>query len=116
MDLGVLRTPTGASPLTTRASQRSGLQATALALADPLRVIAASHTTDCHAFSGFVIDKPAEGQPLLHVATAVLDVVVHHIPARAILLGGVGADDVRKCPQRDPLLPDPAEQGEQQQQ
>ncbi|MNH36476.1 hypothetical protein D3C79_972680 [compost metagenome] len=50
------------------------------------------------------------------VATAIASVVVHHVAARTILLGGVGAVDVRECPQRHPLLPDPAKQGEQQDQ
>src|SRR5450830_1908641 len=48
----------------------SGLQAAGLGLDDPGGASAAPHATDGHAFAGFVRDKPAEGQPLLHVAMA----------------------------------------------
>ncbi|MNW07141.1 hypothetical protein D3C71_2036900 [compost metagenome] len=87
-----------------------------MVFADPGGAVAAAHAADGDALAGSVIGKAAGGQPLFHIATAILGVVVHHIPARAIFLGGVGADDVGECPQRDPLMPDPAKQGEQQDQ
>ena len=63
-----------------------------------------------------MIGKGAGGNVLLHIPQAILRRVVGHVPARAVLLGGVRRDDVGEGLQVDALVPNPAEQCEKQHQ
>src|SRR3546814_412381 len=100
--------PGSASALFLKVS--SGFQPTPLPRPQPSRAIASPQPGDGDAFGLRALEKIADGHPLFYIATTIVSRLLHHVTTRAILLGGVGADDVGEGPQRHPLEPDPAEQ------
>ena len=94
----------------------SGSQAAALAVAYPSRCMRTPQTTRRYFTALRRVDKCTGRHVLLHIPEAILRRVVGHIPARAVLLGGVRRDDVGEGLQVDALVPNPAEQCEKQHQ
>ena len=94
----------------------SGSQAAALAVAHPSRCMRTPQAARRDFTALRRVDKCTGRHVLLHIPEAILRRVVGHVPARAVLLGGVRRDDVGEGLQVDALVPNPAEQCEKQHQ
>ena len=94
----------------------SGSQAAALAVAYPSRCMRTPQTTRRYFTALRRVDKRTDGHVLLHIPQAILRRVVGHVPARAVLLGGVRRDDVWEGLQVDAFMPNPAQECDKQHQ